>query len=209
MAMMIDLTQTIHESMQVFEKRVKPLLLPWANIKQHGYDLELLFMSSHTGTHMDAPSHFGYKDSIDDISIDRFVSDARLLRIEKDANEYIDREDLARFEINANESIIIATSWEDKKDDEDYLTSNPALSIDAAEYLVSKNVNLVGIDTASIDHPSEKGFRVHHILLSNNILIVENLCNLKSLPDRFRLIVLPLKLKGATGSPVRAIAMID
>lgn len=54
--MIIDLTQTIDEDMQVFEKKVKPLKIPWANLKQHGYDLELIFMSSHTGTHMDAPT---------------------------------------------------------------------------------------------------------------------------------------------------------
>ncbi len=204
--MIIDLTQTIDEDIQVFEKRIKPLKIPWANIKQHGYELELIFMSSHTGTHMDAPSHFGYANSIDAIDPNRLISNATLLRIEKEANELITREDLAKFDIT--ESIIIATSWEEKRYDEQYLTANPALSLDAAEYLVSKNVNLVGIDTANIDLASEKGFVVHHKLLSNGILIVENLCNLKNLPNRFTLIVLPLKLKGATGSPVRAVALI-
>ncbi len=203
--MIVDLTQTISEKMQVFEKKLKPLQIPWANLKQHGYELELLFMSSHTGTHIDAPSHFGYGASIDTINVERFVSNARLLRIEKKANELITRDDLE--EVDA-ESIIIATSWEDKKDEEDYLIANPGLSRDAANYLVEKRVNLVGIDTASIDAAKDEGFNAHHILLSNNILIVENLCNLQNLPDEFKLVVLPLKLEGATGSPVRAIAII-
>ncbi|GIU72228.1 MAG: cyclase [Candidatus Nitrosocaldaceae archaeon] len=204
--MIVDLTQTIHEDMQVFEKKVKPLQIPWANLKTHGYDLELIFMSSHTGTHMDAPKHFGYKTSIDEIAIDRFVSDARLLRIKKSKDELITRGDLLAYDIDTK-SVIISTSWEDKKDEDEYLTANPGLSIDAAEYLVEKKVNLVGIDTASIDAAKDDKFSAHHILLRHSILIVENLCNLKNLPDRFKLIVLPLKLRGATGSPVRVIAI--
>lgn len=103
---------------------------------------------------------------------------------------------------------MISTYWEDKKDNDEYLRSNPGLSIDAAEYLVEKRINLVGIDTPSIDAAIDEGFNAHHILLKNGVLIVENLCNLKDLPDRFKLIVLPLKLRGATGSPVRAIAIV-
>jgi len=54
----------------------------------------------------------------------------------------------------------------------------------------------------------DSNFSVHHILLNNNVLIVENLCNLEKISGvHFKLIVLPLKLKGATGSPVRAIAI--
>jgi len=51
-------------------------------------------------------------------------------------------------------------------------------------------------------------FLAHHILLSKDVLIVENLCNLEKISGvYFRLIVLPLKLRGATGSPVLAIAI--
>lgn len=206
--MIIDLTQTIDEELQVFERRIKPMIIPWANLKQHGYNLELVFMSSHTGTHMDAPSHFGYRQSVDEIDLDRFVSDAILLKIPKDAGEKITKDDLSRFEIKYS-SVIISTSWEDKRYDKEYLTSNPGLSLDAAEYLLSKHVSLVGIDTPNIDLASEISFPVHHKLLSNSVLIVENLCNLRELPSRLRFIVLPLRLRGATGSPVRAIAMID
>jgi len=66
----------------------------------------------------------------------------------------------------------------------------------------------VGIDSPSIDIGTDRRFSVHHIFSKNNVLIVENLCNLEKISKiHFKLIVLPLKLKDATGSPVRAIAI--
>ncbi len=206
--MIVDLTQTIEENIQVFEKSIKPLKIPWSNLKQHGYNLELIFMSSHTGTHIDAPNHFGYNTSIDEIDLNKVVSDAILLRIKKDANEFITKDDLAKYNIDSK-AVIISTSWEKIRYNDNYLTANPGLSIDAAEYLINANIDIIGIDTPNIDHNSSKGFVVHHKLLSNNILIIENLCNLDKLPSRFKIIALPLKIKGATGSPARVIAVID
>jgi len=67
---------------------------------------------------------------------------------------------------------------------------------------------MVGIDSPSIDLGINNNFPVHHILSKNNILIVENLANLDKIPKPiFKLFVLPLKLKNATGAPVRAIAL--
>ncbi len=85
---------------------------------------------------------------------------------------------------------------------------NPGLSESAATYLVSKKINLVGIDSPSIDLGQDKNFKVHKIFAKNNILIVENLSNLnKIISKQFHFIILPLKLKNTTGSPVRALAI--
>jgi len=66
----------------------------------------------------------------------------------------------------------------------------------------------LGIDSPSIDIGKDSKFLIHRLLLKNNILIVENLCNLDKIKKiYFKLLVLPLKLKDATGSPVRAIAI--
>ncbi len=206
--MIVDLTQTIEEDMQVFEKRIKPLKIPWSNLKQHGYNLELIFMSSHTGTHIDAPNHFGYNTSIDEIDLNKVVSYCTLLRIEKSANEFITRDDIASYKIDTK-ALIISTSWERMRSNDMYMIANPGLSVDAAEYLINIGIGIVGIDTPNIDHNSSSDFIVHHRLLSNDILILENLCNLNKLPSRFRIIALPLKIKGCTGSPARVIAIID
>ena len=76
--------------------------------------------------------------------------------------------------------------------------------------MVSKKINLVGIDSPSIDLGKDSKFSVHHILAKNNILIVENLANLDKIkPMKFHLITVPLKLKNATGSPIRAFGFVD
>ena len=94
-----------------------------------------------------------------------------------------------------------------KSEKNNYFTENPGLDGSAAKYLASKNTNLIGIDSPSIDLGKDESFRVHNILSKNNILIVENLTNLnKIFTKEFNFTILPLKLKDATGSPVRAIA---
>ena len=94
--------------------------------------------------------------------------------------------------------------------DDSYFIKNPGLSEAAAKYLVSKKTNMVGIDSPGIDFKGSQRFPVHRLFSKNNILIVENLANLDKIKTtKFHFIVLPLKLNGATGSPVRAIAFID
>ena len=102
------------------------------------------------------------------------------------------------------------TGWQKNLEKEFYFSKNPGLNSSAANYLVSKKINLVGIDSPSIDLGSDSKFLVHHILAKNNILIVENLANLEKInSDKFHLIIAPLKLKNATGSPIRALGFVD
>ena len=104
-------------------------------------------------------------------------------------------------------SIFFYTEWQKNLKDDNYFTENPGLDISAAKYLVLKKINLVGIDSPSIDLGTDESFSVHRILSRNNILIVENLVNLNKITSKeFIFTILPLKLKDATGSPVRAVA---
>ena len=106
--------------------------------------------------------------------------------------------------------MIFYTEWQKNLNKEFYFTKNPGLSVSAAKYLASKKINMVGIDSPSIDLGTDSKFSVHHILAKNNILIVENLANLNKIKsNKFHLITSPLKLKNATGSPIRAFAFVD
>jgi len=200
--------------MHIFESHPKPLTIPWTKMDIHGYESELIFMSSHTGTHMDAPYHFFLKGKrINEIPVENFVTDAFLLRLKKRTKEYIIKDDIINFErkrrIGKGNAVIFSTGWEEHANRNDYLTGNPGLSREAAEYLATKRVGMVGIDSANIDHPDANDFAAHNVLLPKGVLIVENLCNLKKInKTRFKLVVLPLKIEGATGSPVRAIALL-
>lgn len=210
----IDLTLKISPQLPSFPGSPQPQFITWAKNETDGYNLELIFLSSHSGTHIDAPFHFidnGLK--IDQIPLERLVCNAILFRIKKGQNQSITKKDITKFEkkhgkISHNSTIIFATGWYKNLLKKHYFDNNPGLSIDAARYLASKKINLVGIDSPSIDLGKDSNFSAHHVLLNKDILIVENLCNLEKISGvYFKLIVLPLKLKGATGSPVRAIAI--
>ncbi|MBI4257926.1 MAG: cyclase family protein [Thaumarchaeota archaeon] len=213
---LIDLSQSIHSNMQVFPTYPKPVTIPWAKRETYGYESEVIYMSSHTGTHIDAPYHFHLDGRrIDELDLDIFIRPGLLLNLTgKGAKEYISLSDLetalqkARSPVKGK-AVLLHTGWSKHSGRKQYLTENPGLSKEAARYLVKNRAALVGIDAANIDHPSENTFPAHNTLLHNNIPIVENLCNLEALRQKkFRFIALPLKLKGATGSPVRAAAEI-
>ena len=210
----IDLTLTISNNLPTFPGSPKPQMIPWSKIRTDGYNLELLFLSSHTGTHIDAPYHFVENGSkIHQISLTRLISDAILVKLKKLANQLISKTDILNFEkkyglIPQNSTIVFFTGWQKNIQKKFYFEKNPGLSISAANYLVTKKINMVGIDSPSIDLGINNNFPVHHILSKNNILIVENLANLDKIPKPIcKLFVLPLKLKNATGAPVRAIAL--
>jgi len=212
----IDLTLPVSEKIPTFPGSPQPIFIQWENIKDDGYNLELLFLSSHTGTHLDAPYHFLEKGKkIHEISLKRLIINAILVKIRKLGDQPITKTDIQKFEkkhgkIPNGSTVIFWTNWQKMIKNDSYFVKNPGLSVTAAKYLISKKTNLVGIDSPSIDLGKDKRFPVHHIFSKNNVLIVENLTNLEKIrSSKFHFVVLPLKLKGATGSPVRAIAFVE
>ena len=212
----IDLTLTVSDKIPTFPGSPQPNFIPWENIKEDGYNLELLFLSSHTGTHIDAPHHFLEKGGkIHEISLEKLVSEAVLIKSKKNSGESITKTDIQKFEKNHGKienfsSVIFYTGWQRNLQKKYYFTKNPGLSVSAAKYLASKKISLVGIDSPSIDVGVDSKFSVHQIFAKKGMLIVENLANLDKIKSsKFHLVVLPLKLKNATGSPVRAIAFVD
>ena len=212
----IDLTLTVSDKIPTFPSSPQPNFIPWENIKEDGYNLEVLFLSSHTGTHMDAPHHFLEKGAkIHEISLKKLVSEAALIQCRKNGGQSITKTDIQKFEKNHGKienfsSVIFYTGWQKNLQKKYYFTKNPGLSVSAAKYLTSKKISLVGIDSPSIDLGKDPKFSVHQIFAKKGILIVENLANLDKIKSpTFHLVVLPLKLKNATGSPVRAIAFVE
>jgi len=211
----IDLTLTVSDEIPTFPGSPQPSFIPWENVKEDGYNLELLFLSTHTGTHMDAPYHFLEKGAkIHEISLKKLVSETVLIKSKKKDGESITKTHIQKFEkkhgkIASFSSVIFYTGWQRNLQKKYYFTKNPGLSVSAAKYLASKKINLVGIDSPSIDLGKDSKFSVHQIFAKKGILIVENLANLEKIKSpKFHLVVLPLKLKNATGSPVRAIAFV-
>lgn len=214
----VDLSQEIRPEMRVFPVYPSPKVLPWTKRETFGFQAELLFLATHTGTHIDAPYHFttdGKK--VDELSLERLIGDAVLLDVSKlgplgqvDSKVLADALRESGSELKEGEIAIVMTGWSKLVEDESYLKGHPWLTKDAAEFLIERRVFALGIDTPSPDHPNSTDFPVHSLLLPRGIVIIENLSNLDKVEaKRFRFVALPLKIKGATASPVRAVAIID
>ena len=111
----VDLTLEISPNIRVFPGSPQPYFIRWSKFDIHGYDSEVMFLSTHTGTHIDAPSHFISADNINQVEINRFVcKNTLLLKMEKEANQMITRDYIIESGSNIYEkdTIIFFTGWE-------------------------------------------------------------------------------------------------
>jgi kynurenine formamidase len=222
----IDLTHTIHDDIQIYPGDPIPSISRGLTHEKDYCHVDLLKLGSHTGTHVDAPYHF-LKDGqrIDEIPVQRFIGNGIQIDVSgKSERELIDSADLKSYAsgIIKGDFVILKTGWDRYFGTPKYYR-HPYLSADGAMLLVEMGVSLVGVDALNVDptyHASKNsdqaakdlpeeesyGYPVHDLLLSNDILIVENLCNL----DKINAVkgiysFLPLKLKDSDGSPIRAV----
>ena len=123
---------------------------------QHGVLAWRTSTSMHTGTHMNAPLHMIQRaDDIADISPGRLFGNGVVLDIPKGSYETITVVDLEKArEIKDGDIVVINTGWHHKYSDSlEYYGQAPGLTQDAAQWLVSKNVKLVAVDTPFVDCP--------------------------------------------------------
>lgn len=168
-----------------------------------------LSLGSHQGTHLDAMFHFiDEGKTLDQMPLDWFFGPARLLRIPKAVRDEITVEDFQKYEefLMPGARIIFETGWQSEFGKPHFFTDFPSMTQEAARYLASKKLRLIGMDTPT---PSRDGYEVHHILLGQEIVIVESLANLDKAPEQFTFIGFPLNIAGRDGSPIRAVALID
>lgn len=207
----IDLTHFISPDMPVFPGTEEPILKEANTMEKDGFRETKITMYSHTGTHIDAPFHMMEKGlSLDEFPADKFIGKGILLDLSNCSYDYIELDILKTNEdkIKNSEFIILKTGWEKLWGTDEYYGNFPALTEEAANWLIQFNLKGIGIDAISIDKMNSEKFEIHKILMKNDIIIIENLSNLSSITgESFILSILPLKNKKADGSPVRAIAM--
>lgn len=181
-----------------------------------------LTLGEHTGTHVDAPSHFIQGGpahyGVDEVPLDRLACRAATIDatdLGPDGLLGADRVLVWESEhgrIEAGDGLLIRYGWENRwatgPEGRRFLDDWPGLGGDAAEYLVEKGVSLVGCDTASVDAAVSEENPAHYALLGNEVYIVENLRNLDRLPPFCFFMAFPLKIRGGSGSPVRAVALV-
>ncbi|KAE9392513.1 putative cyclase [Gymnopus androsaceus JB14] len=186
-------------------------------LKCYGYSVHALSLGSHTGTHIDAPSHFILNGkTIDEIPLDTLVSRPALvvdLTHKKARSKILWDEDLAEFapkmkDLGPGMILLLRTGWSERWATPTYMEKYPYLDRHAAEQILSMGVKIVGLDTISPDEiDGPEGYGAHEAILGTGGLIVENLTNLKALAEIGREVmvsIVPLSLTGCDGSPVRA-----
>lgn len=218
----IDLSQDIETGMQLFPLHSPTHVVPWMPREQYGWATNALFLNEHAGTHLDAPFHFmADGQTIDHVALERLTGPAVALdfstRWPKGTITAADLEEAMAVvtpHVGREDAVLLRTGAEDHLGEPAYLDAYPGLSADGAELLVARGVRLVGTDAASIDHPEASDFPAHHRLLPGGTFVVENLTNLGELLRltrglRFTLHTFPLRIKGGTGSPIRAVAIVS
>ncbi len=164
-------------------------------------------MGVHTGTHIDAPFHFEPNEAtIDQLSLDLFIGPCRVFEI-PEISQTIGPSDLEKLDFDSHIRILFKTRnsklWKngERLFKKDFVHMHP----EGAKFLIDRNIKLVGIDYLSIENYGSLDHATHHLLLRNNVVILEGLDLSGVSPGDYELIALPLKLKGADGSPARVV----
>ena len=179
-----------------------------------GWNATTLHLYSHCGTHMDAPLHFGVNaQTIDKLPTERLISEAwvvNLTHIKPKEEILIAHLDAIVNDFKAGQSIILHTGWSSKLGTAAYRDDLPRISVELANWLGEKKVNVLGVEPPSVADVNniDEVTEIHNILMKNDIIIVEGLCNLEQITTpKVTLIALPLKVEGGDGAPSRVIAL--
>jgi kynurenine formamidase len=226
----IDLSQEIYAGMPVFPN------LPQVDITVHVTHEEWdkitdsdvtspavnrLEMGEHTGTHVDALNHMGRAfrgQSIETMPLTMFYTEGICLDLShKKFRELIEVTDLeralstARLDIRQGDTVLLYTDHYRRAFETEDWDHGPGLSVESARWLGQQKIAAFGVETMSpgVRHVSNK--QVHLICGEMGFTHYENMINLHQLVGRgrFRFIGLPLKIRGGTGSPVRAVAVLE
>ena len=210
MSRIIDLSLPIYHMAPTMGPDPKCAVIAYHTIDSIKYNLSQLIISSHQGTHLDAPYHFFNNGrTLDKLDLSKCVGPAEVFDLSYAALKYnILPKDLKPYEsrIKPGSRILLRTNWYKKFSKKEYFSEGPRITPQLAAWLAEKKIALLGIETPG-PHPTEWE-KVHKSLLKEEVVIVEGLANLNKIKeDTIFLIALPLKIKGRDGSPIRAIAI--
>ncbi len=226
----VDLSQEIYEGMPVYKS------LPQVKIQVHNtheewndetnpstltpavYKLEL---GEHTGTHVDAFNHMAKEHvgkSIDTMPLTMFYTEGICLDLSyKNYKELITIEDLKKelskekLHIKKGDTVLLYTNHYRKAFQTENWVNGPGITAACARWLGEQKIAAFGVETMSPGVPKVSNKEVHYICGELGFTHYENMINLHQLigRGRFRFIALPLKIRGGTGSPVRAVAIFE
>lgn len=216
--MIIDLSVPVVSGMPVYPGDPEVEIAPALTVAAEGVNVLGLHLGSQSGTHVDAPFHIDDAlPTLDDLPLERFLGPAAVL----DARGLPPSAPVTPAMLAAvagrlapGTVLLVATGWDEHWGTPQYL-AHPYLDAETARLIVAAGVRTVGVDALSVDPtPAPADLPAHRVLCGAHAVIAENLCDLGPLLDAqaagrpIEVSLFPLRLAGADGAPVRAVARI-
>jgi kynurenine formamidase len=228
----------VHRFMQTYPGTASPLIRVLedhyesaARLNAEKYGADTLFnhcvvvLGDHHGTHIDSIFHGDPEGPpVDQIPLEFCYGPGVVLDLShKKGGEAIEIADLeaalARIDyaLKPRDIVLLRTDASKKSDRPEYLTDHPGMIRESCEWLLDRGIKTIGIDAVGFDLPIPKMFErgdlwpCHRLYKDREYWHVENLSNLEAIPtpSGFTVSLLPVKWKGASGAPIRAVAIID
>ncbi len=175
-----------------------------STLEQNGCAVSWLSISSHTGTHVDAPSHFLQNSSgIDKIDLEKLIGDCLVVDFTNLNQMEITLKDLKKIPIEKGSRVLFKTGNFKFLKGEKFPDGYVSLSEEGAKYLADKGVYLVGIDFLGIEKEDNAGHPVHKTLLAAGIVNLEGLDLSEVEEGQYEIICMPLRIKDCDGAPAR------
>lgn len=229
MTRLIDLSQEIYQGMFVYPGHLKTVV--WEHHSHEetrknfeggfSYQSRGLLFSDHGPTHVDALSHLDPRPEappIDQMSLDIFYGLATCIDVShKEPQTYITADDLDKaasrsgVEILKGDILLLYTGTYNRyHGSREYLSQYPGLDEAGSNWLVEQGIKTFGVDSPSPDNPISRTYPCHMMCRARGITHYENLANLDQLVGkRFTFAGFPLRIRNGTGSPVRAVAILE
>ncbi len=205
---------------QVWEWRSHVETAPLHN-SPHSSANRLLILPDHSSTHVDAPMHFDASPDAPDIAslpLERFYGQAVCVDVSKTAREgWIDVEDLqaglahAGLSIEPDDIVLLYSGhYERTYPRPEFFSAYPGLTAGVARWLANRGVRNFGVEGPNPGHPEDRDFWVHVVCQETGMIHMEGLAIPEELAGkRFTFIGFPLKIRNGSGSPIRAVAVLD
>lgn len=192
----IDLSLLLTKDIPVFPGEPNIIFKQHANIKENTYNEHQITINTHFGTHIDFPYHMidnGKKSN--DFNLEKFIGKGKVI-------------DINNPDLNINdEDMFLLYTGHIEKGVENLFKEIPALNDELIDFLIEKNPKMILLD---IPTPDSNPYPIHKKILKNNILIVENVCNMKQLiGKKFKIYAMPLNFSEFDGSPCRVFAEVE
>ncbi|NJN17811.1 MAG: cyclase family protein [Oscillochloris sp.] len=227
MSRIVDLSQEIFQGMGVYPGHLKTVT--WEHVShaetqsrfEGGFSFQSwgIMLCDHGPTHVDALSHLDPRPeapSIEQMPLDTFYGSGTCIDLSHfGPHAYISADDLAAaardVDLRRGDMLLLYTATYDRYyGTAEYTSQYPGLDASGSTWLYEQGVKAFGVDSPSPDNPISKTYPCHMMCRERGITHYENLCNLDQLVGkRFTFFGLPLRIRGGTGSPVRAVAILE